>query len=132
MKTRIYTVHLSYNNNDDGLVIIKEGFCWLGFFISVPWALFHRMWSVAAIFAILQIALIIFCQLALLTLTAQVIVLFALSLVFGFLADELRRDFHERQGYQLEEVILEQNIDRATQRVLIARPELLTRMIAHP
>ena len=130
MKTRIYTVHFSYNTSDDGLVIIKEGFCWLSFFISVPWALFHRMWSVAAIFAILQIALVIFCQLAMLTITVQMIALFALALVFGFSADELRRDFYARHGYQLEDVILEQNMDRATQRVLIARPELLTRMIA--
>ena len=131
MKTCSYTVHLLYNASDDGLILIKEGFCWVCFLVTVPWALFHRMWLEATIFACLQIALVMFCQITMMTLTAQVIALFFLALVFGYLADETRRNFLARQGYQFEEIVLEQNIDSATRRILVGRPELLTRLIPH-
>ena len=128
MKTRLYTVHLLDNSSDDGLVLVKEGFCWLAFFIAIPWALFHRMWAVAGAFAILQIALIIVFKVTNIMATGQGVALFGLAFAFGFLADELRRNALTRQGYYLEEIVLEQNIDRATQRFLDARPELSARM----
>jgi hypothetical protein len=130
MKTRLYTVHLFEDAREDGLVLVKEGFCWLAFFISIPWALFHRMWVVAGVFAFLQISLVIVFKVTTIMATGQGIALFALALAFGFLADELRRNTLTRQGYRLEEVVLEQNIDRATQRFLDARPELSIRMAA--
>ena len=130
MKTCSYTVHLSGYNSDHGLVLVKEGFCWLCFFATVPWAVFHRMWLEAVILTFLQIILVIACQSAMLTVTAQVIALFSFALVFGYLADEIRRSFLSRKGYLLEEVVIEQNIDRATQRVFASRPELLSRMIS--
>jgi hypothetical protein len=130
MKSRIYTVHLFDKSSDDGLVLVKEGFSWLGFFISVPWALFHRMWAEASAFAILQISLVIVFKVTEMSITAQALALFACALVIGFLADELRRNILTRQGYRLEDVVFEQNIDRATQRFLDARPELATRMAA--
>jgi hypothetical protein len=131
MKTRLYTVHLFEDAREDGLVLVKEGFCWLAFFISIPWALFHRMWGVAGVFAFLQISLVIVFKFTTIMATGQGIAMFALALVFGFLADELRRNTLARQGYRLEDVVLEQNIDRATQRFLDSRPELSRRMAAH-
>jgi hypothetical protein len=130
MKTRLYTVHLLDDASDNGLVLIKEGFCWLAFFFSIPWALFHRMWAVAGAFAILQISLVILFKITNIMATGQAIAFFGLALAFGFLADELRRNALTRQGYYLEEVVLEQNIDSATQRFLDARPELSARMAA--
>ena len=131
MKTRLYTVHMLDDASDDGLVLVKEGFCWLAFFIAIPWALFHRMWAVAGAFAILQVSLLIVFKVTNVMLTGQGIALVALAFAFAFLADELRRNALTRQGYRLEEVVLEQNIDRATQRFLDARPALSTRMAAH-
>ena len=101
MKTCSYTVHLSGYNSDHGLVLVKEGFCWLCFFATVPWAVFHRMWLEAVILTFLQIILVIACQSAMLTVTAQVIALFSFALVFGYLADEIRRSFLSRKGYLL-------------------------------
>ena len=131
MKTRLYTVHILCNASCDDFVLVKEGFCWFSFFATVPWALYHRMWLEAAILVILQISVAILCQLTLITVATLGISLFALALVFGYLADEIRRNSLTRKGYQLEEVVLERNIDTASQRFLISRPELLTRMITH-
>ena len=131
MKTCSYAVLLLYNASDDDLILIKEGFCWACFLVTVPWALFHRMWLEATISACLQIVLVMFCQLIMITLTAQVIALFFLALIFGYLADETRRNFLARKGYQFEEIVLDKNLDSATRRILVGRPELLTRLISH-
>ena len=130
MKTRLYTVHLLDDVSDVELVLIKEGFCWLSFFFAVPWALFHRMWWAAGAFAILQIVIVIMFKVTALTEAGQGLASFALALVIGFSADELRRNALTRQGYRFEDVIFEQNMERATQRFLDARPELATRMMA--
>lgn len=130
MKTRSYTVHLSNKASDDGLVLIEEGFSWPGFFIFVPWALFHRMWVEAGVFIFLQALIVIVFDVTALTSTGQGVVMLATALAFGFLADDLRRNSLVRQGYQINEVILEQNIDKATQRFLTSRPDISTRMAA--
>ena len=131
MKTRLYTVHLLDDVSDVELVLIKEGFCWLSFFFAVPWALFHRMWWAAGAFAILQIVIVIMFKVTALTEAGQGLASFALALVIGFSADELRRNALTRQGYHLEDVVFEQNMDRATQRFLDAHPELAIRMAVH-
>jgi hypothetical protein len=130
MKTRLYTVHLIDDANGVELVLVKEGFCWLGFFFAVPWALFHRMWWVAGAFAILQIILLIAFKVTALAEAGQGVASFAFALAIGFSADELRRNALTRQGYRFEEVVFEQDIDRATQRFLDAHPELAIRMAA--
>ena len=130
MKTRLYTVHLLDNASDVGLVLVKEGFCWLGFFFAVPWALFHRMWWAAGAFATLQIIMVIVFKVTALAEAEQGVAFFALAIAIGFSADELRRNALTRQGYHLEDVVLEQNTDRATQRFLDAHPELAIRMAA--
>jgi hypothetical protein len=130
MKTRLYTVHLLDDASDVGLVLVKEGFCWLSFFFAVPWALFYRMWWVAGAFATLQIVMIIVFKASALVEVGQGLASFALALAIGFSADELRRNALTRQGYSFEDVIFEQNMERATQRFLDARPELATRMMA--
>ena len=130
MKTRLYTVHLLDDVSDVELVLIKEGFCWLSFFFAVPWALFHRMWWAAGAFAILQIVIVIMFKVTALTEAGQGLASFALALVIGFSADELRRNALTRQGYLHEDVVLEQNMDQATRRFLDARPELAIRMAA--
>lgn len=132
MKTRSYTVHLLNDASDGGLVLVEEGFSWLGFFLSVPWALFHRMWEVAGAYAFLQVLIIIVFNVTTMAATSQGVAMFATALAFGFLADDLRRNALTRQGYQFKEVILEQNIDKATQRFLDSRPELSKRMAAQP
>ncbi|MBH89602.1 MAG: hypothetical protein CMF71_07890 [Magnetovibrio sp.] len=131
MKTHSYTVHLSLNASDDGMVIIKEGFCWSSFFLTVPWALFHCMWLESAIFATIQVAIVIIFQFAMLSVTALGIALFAVALVFGFMADEIRQNFLLRKGYRFEDLVLERDMESATKRVLTARSQLLARMTAN-
>jgi hypothetical protein len=88
------------------------------------------MWWWAGAFAILQIITVIIFNVTALAEAGQGVASFAIALVIGFSADELRRNAITRQGYRFEGVVLEQNTDRATQRFLDAHPELAIRMAA--
>ena len=48
---RFYTVHILPGDPDpgDSIVLVEEGFCWPAFLLSPLWALWHRLWLVAAI-----------------------------------------------------------------------------------
>tara|TARA_B100000674_G_C37964654_1_gene973924 strand:- start:1278 stop:1550 length:273 start_codon:yes stop_codon:yes gene_type:complete len=89
------------------------------------------MWLESAIFATIQVAIVIIFQFAMLSVTALGIALFAVALVFGFMADEIRQNFLLRKGYRFEDLVLERDMESATKRVLTARSQLLARMTAN-
>ena len=132
MKTRLYTVHLLDDVSDDGLVLVKDGFNWPAFFVAVPWALFHRMWRVAAAFAALHILIGVLMAVMGFNEMQQGIVSLIVAVAIGFSADELRRWALNRRGYSFLDVVVEENFDRATQRFLDARPDLATRLAGAP
>lgn len=125
MKTRIYTVHLLDNADP---VLVKQGFSWPAFFLAVPWALFHRMWWVAAAFVILQIALAAIFVAAGLSELQQGIVTLVVAIAIAAAADELRRYALNRRGYDFVDVVVEENRERALRRFLEVRPELAARL----
>lgn len=123
MTTRLYTVHLG---RDDGeLKLVREGFNWPAFLFSVPWALWHRMWLVALIFAAAQGLLGGGLLLAGLGQVSQAAASLGLAVLIGYGADELRRNALERRGYTFEDVVCADSLDMAERRVLDARPEWL-------
>ncbi len=128
MKTRLYTVHLLDDTSDNGLVLVKDGFSWPAFFVSVPWALFHRMWRVAAALVALQVVIGVLMAFAGFNDVQQGIVSLVVAIAIGYGADELRRGSLRRRGYTFEDVVAEEDADRATRRFLDARPELATRL----
>jgi len=125
MKTRIYTVHLHDNAEP---VLIKQGFNWPAFFLAVPWALFHRMWWVAAALVVLQIVLAAIFITAGFSEPQQAIVSIIVAIAIATAGDELRRDALTRRGYRFTDVVVEENTERALRRFLDARPELAARL----
>jgi hypothetical protein len=125
MKTRIYTVHLLDNADP---VLVKQGFSWPAFFLAVPWALFHRMWWVAAGFVVLQIILGVVFSEAGFNDMQQAIISFILAIIIATSADELRRYALTSRGYVLTDVVVEENSERALRRFLEARPEVAARL----
>jgi len=126
MKTRIYTVHLLDNADP---VLVKQGFSWPAFFLAVPWALFHRMWWVAAGFVVLQIGFAAAFAGAGFNDMQQAIVSFTLAIIIATSADALRAHSLAGRGYILADVVVEGNSERALKRFLEARPEV-TAMLA--
>ena len=128
MKTRLFTVHLLDNASDSGLVLVKDGFSWPAFFMTLPWALFHRMWWIAGAFAALHIVVGLGMTAASFSYMQQGVVSFAIALAVGFSADELRCGHLRRRGFAFEDVVIAENSDRATRRFLDARPDIATRL----
>lgn len=96
----VFTVLEPLNGKDDDVVFVKEGFAFWALVFTVFWALWHRMWVVAAIlfalFLVSNLAVSLGGVDAMLAGWAG----FAISLLFGFEARKLRGLTLERAGYR--------------------------------
>ena len=127
---RLYTVHLRRHGLDPhrDLVLVKEGFCWPAFLVSVFWALWHRLWLAALILLALQAGLGLIVVVLGPDPLSEAVLALGLALVVGFVAGDLRRWTLGRQGFVLASVV--QGIDRETaeRRYLDSEPSLAAEM----
>jgi len=114
---RIYTVHeLAGRPLDaDGIVFVKEGFCWPAFFFGLFWALAHRLW------------LVVLGGFALLLIMSALLQYFgfgpeeafvcstAFQLLLGFEANDLRRWTLARKGYATAGIAAGRTLEEAEQ-----------------
>jgi hypothetical protein len=115
---RIYTVHVRPGRAelDSGAVLVKEGFCWPAFFISVLWALYNRMWLAAALFLVVLLAADFAAQAIGLPDGVAFALNLAVALLIGFGANDLRRASLARSGYTFEGVVAATGEDAAARR----------------
>jgi hypothetical protein len=122
---RLYTIHYRTFglNPEKNLVVIKEGFSWLGFLFSGFWALAHGLWIAAAIlflgYGIITGVLMLFDAGP----TVQLATNLGYSVIVGFLANDLRRWTLERHDYDLVSVVSGTGNDDAVRRFLNSDPE---------
>jgi hypothetical protein len=122
---RLYTVHYRAFglNPEKNLVVIKEGFSWLGFLFSGFWALAHGLWLTAAAlflgYGVITGVLMLFDA----SPTIQLATNLGCSVIIGFLANDLRRWTLERHDYDLVSVVSGTGIDDASRRFLDRDPE---------
>lgn len=88
------------DGNPQRVAFIREGFSWEALVFTVFWALFHRMWVVAALlfagFAVIAVAE----AWALIGPDLAGIMNFAIALLFGFEARKLQSLSLERAGFR--------------------------------
>lgn len=130
MASRPYTVHLRDDARHDALLLVRDGFSWMAFLFSVPWALFHRMWLVATALVMVQFGLGALMVWGGLNDVQQSVLSLTLAIAIGFAADELRRWTLTRRGYFFEDVVVADNEDHAARRFLDTRPALTSRLAA--
>ena len=113
-----YTVYLRPQGAaaDDGFVLVKDGFCWPAFFLSVLWALWHRLWWVALLMAVASTGVDV--STADLGLIGQVAVGLGLAAAFGTVAAGLQGWTLERNGYVSASVVTGSNLADAERRYL--------------
>jgi len=128
---RIYTVHTRAPgaDPDQNLVLVKEGFSWPAFFFSGFWALWKRLWLVAAGLFAAEIALSLF----LVTVTSpgvgmQAAASLGLSVLIGYAGNDFHRWTLGRRGYRERDVVSGANIAEAEAKVFAAYPELTTKI----
>jgi Protein of unknown function (DUF2628) len=85
----------------DRLRFVKEGFSWVALLVPILWLLYYRMWVESALLVLVYVGL----QLAFGTdAQGQALVgwaSLAISVLFGFEANDLRAVSLERRGYRL-------------------------------
>ncbi len=98
---RVYTVHVrtpAERLNRD-ILLVKEGFSWPGFFFTVVWALWSRLWLPAAIFLAIEILWMLAVEWFELHPAIGSIISLGLAAAIGFVANDLRRSDLFRRGY---------------------------------
>ena len=85
----------------DRLAFVKEGFSWPAFLVPLLWLIYHRMWIEFVVLFLIYIVM----QVVIGTETDSQSALaafagFAISVLFGFAANDLRAASLERSGYR--------------------------------
>ena len=106
------------------MVLVREGFCWPAFFLTVLWALRHRLWRtlvvLLAIGAGLEAALYFAGADDVTVIAARL----AYSLIVGFDANEWRREGLLRRGYRSLGVVAAAGREVALRRFFDLHPDL--------
>jgi hypothetical protein len=121
-----YAVHLRRHglDPDRDVVLVKEGFSWPAFFLSFVWALWNRLWLVAAGFFALQALLSLGNYLFRPDPLSQVALSLGMALIFGFIANDLRSRRLTEQGFALAAVTSGKDSEAAYHRFLDHEPAL--------
>jgi hypothetical protein len=85
----------------DRLAFVKDGFCWPALFVPALWLLYHRMWIELIIFLAVFAALPLVFGLDRQNEQLTGLTALALTVLFAFMANDLRAGALERRGYRL-------------------------------
>ncbi|MDR0774360.1 MAG: DUF2628 domain-containing protein [Rickettsia sp.] len=97
----IYSMYVNPQKKDNDFILIKQGFSLFAAFLSVFWALYHRMWLPLITTLILSIVI------SSLGCTNFISVSqLAIMLIFGFFSDDMREYDLQKKKYQLTDIIL--------------------------
>ena len=123
---RVYTVHLRRQglDPDRDVMLVKEGFCWPAFLVSVLWALWCRLWWVALAFLVAELALSGAAALLGLDPVSQAAVSAGVAVIIGFVANDLKPWTLRRQGFVEVAVVTADSRDAAERRFYDHNPQL--------
>jgi hypothetical protein len=96
----IYSVHNRPAARVDDAIFVKDGFAWAGLVFTLLWALWHRMWIVAAIVFSTTAAVAALASWVGLGDAPVNLASLAVGLILGFEGNDLRRWSLARQGYE--------------------------------
>lgn len=137
---RTYTVHLPARDpKADGIpvpeteaILIKEGFSWPALLFSFLWAIWHRLWLVAAGILALTIVLGLAVELAGGDGLVRTVVSLGFALIVGITANDLRRWTLARHGVVEVDVVSGDDSDEALVRHLQSIATSRSRSILDP
>lgn len=124
MSLRVYTVHTApartkrWEPLDPLPELVKEGFSWPALFFSFAWALYHRLWLVAAALVALMTGIGVAADEFRLGQVSVSLTCFAILVLVGFMANDWRRAALRRRGYGEGGVVTAPNMETALRRYL--------------
>jgi Protein of unknown function (DUF2628). len=115
---RVYTVHVRTPTErlDRDVILIREGFNWYAFLFAGLWALWSRLWLVAAGLIALELVWAAIATRFDVDPLFQAATSFGLALIVGWAANDLRRWTLFRRGYTEVGVVAARDDDQAMQR----------------
>jgi hypothetical protein len=122
----VYTIHKRSGAVPDDVTLVPEGFNVRAFLFTVLWALWHRLWVLACLIAVVLVAMATVPEYLGLRPELAAIVQLALALLFGFEANDLRRWAMARSGYQAIAMVSGASLAEAELRYFASRPHPLT------
>ena len=109
----VFTVLEPADGKPDRVIFIREGFSWGALIFTVLWALFQRMWVVAALLFAVFAAVALVESLGLIGAGLADVINIGIALVFAFEARRLRVMSLERSGFRPGGLIEATNIEAA-------------------
>jgi hypothetical protein len=95
---------------------VKDGFSWPAFVFSFIWALWHRMWLVAAVIFVVEFVVGLICGFIGTGEFMDWVIWLGMALIVGWLANDLLRDHLERRGLSDLGAVIAQSGDDAIER----------------
>jgi Protein of unknown function (DUF2628) len=128
---RVYTVHMRRPALDPeaDFRLVKEGFSWPAFFFSFLWALWSRLWLVAAGLLALDLAANALLSLLDGNFWTQTALSLGLAILIGVFANDLKRWTLFRRGFLEVAVVTGNGIDAAERRFWDQRPQLAADLV---
>jgi hypothetical protein len=124
---RLFTVLEPPDGNADRVAFVPEGFSYAAFLLTVVWALWYRMWIVAALLFALTAALTVATNLELLGPGLAAVINFGIALLFGFEARALQVKSLEGVGFRRAGLIQASDGEAAELAYFEGRAPLATR-----
>jgi uncharacterized protein DUF2628 len=117
----IYSVHNRPSARADDAIFVKDGFAWPALVFTLLWALWHRMWIVAAFVFSVTAAVAAFASWLDLGDATVNLASLAVALILGFEGNDLRRWSLARQGYEELGLAPGRDLDEAELRFFAAQ-----------
>jgi len=117
---RVFTIHLRRHglDPDRDVVVLRDSFSWPAMLAGGLWALWHRMWWVAAALLIVSIGTNWMASLVFSDPITPAVFTVALAILTGLLAHDLRAWALQRQGFVMRAVVVAGCADQALKRYL--------------
>ncbi|HEX2113257.1 MAG TPA: DUF2628 domain-containing protein [Alphaproteobacteria bacterium] len=124
-RNKVYTAHVRGRGSvDSDIVFIKDGFSWPAFFFTVLWALWHRLWLFALIVLASGFAVGMISELIDLDPLTDAVVGIAWAALVGYEANDARRRALASRDYDVEDIVLGQNMTQAEHRFFLKHQHL--------
>jgi hypothetical protein len=108
---KIYTIYCNNKLKDDRFIVLNEEFSFIAMFFNIFWALYYKMWKLLIVTLVIIITLFTLLQ-------SKLIVLIAISLIFGFFAEFFREYDLQNSNYKIADIILASSKEEALSKCL--------------
>ena len=112
---RLYTIHVRHHglDPDRDIVLVKEGFSWPAFFLTVLWAVWKGLWGTALAILGIYLAASALAYALEPDPVSEAVLGVALAVIIGLIANDARRRKLARDGYAFEGVLAAKDLESA-------------------